>query len=66
MKSVYSAAVDRVETKWLCHKEKFRVTHSVKKVMLTVVWDIKGPINIDFIERGATVNSASDYQIFTQ
>ena len=29
---------------------------SVKKVMLTVFRDMKGPITIDFLEKGATLN----------
>ena len=33
----------------------FQVEWSVKKVMLTVFWDMKGPITIDFNEKDATV-----------
>ena len=35
--------------------EKFRVQQSVKKVMLIVFKDMKGPITIDFLEKVATV-----------
>ena len=35
---------------------KFRVQWSVKKVMLIVVWDMKGIIIIDSLEKVATIN----------
>ena len=38
--------------------KKFRTQWSVKKMMLTVFWDMKGPIISDFLEKGTTVNSA--------
>ena len=31
--------------------------------MLTVSWDIKGPMSIDSLEKDAIVNSASYYQL---
>ena len=34
-----------------------------KKTMLTVLWDMKGPITIDFLEKEATVMSASYFQL---
>ena len=40
-------------------KKKFLAQQSVKKVMLTVFWDIKESITIDILEKGATINSAS-------
>ena len=49
--------VKGVETLCLSDNEKFRVQWSEKKVMLTVM---KSSITIDFIEKGATVNSASN------
>ena len=36
------------------------------KVMLPVFWDTKGSISIDFLEKGATVNSVSYYQQLRQ
>ena len=39
--------------------KKFQAQHSVKKMMLTVFWDIKGPITIIFLKKGATINRAS-------
>ena len=36
-------------------KEKFWTQRSVKKIMLTVFWDIKEPIATDFLEEGATI-----------
>ena len=44
-------------------KNKFWVQQSVKKVMLTVFWNMKGPITL---EKGATVNSASYYHLLSQ
>ena len=38
--------------------------HSVKKVMLTVYWNIKGPIAVDFLEKGATVSLKLSPAIF--
>ena len=38
---------------------KFWVQWSVKKVMLTVFWDMKRLIPIDFLEKGETVISVS-------
>ena len=32
-------------------KKRFQVQWSVKKVMLTVFWDMKGRITIDFLEK---------------
>ena len=40
-------------------KNKFCTQQSVKKVMLTVFWYMKGPITIDFLEKCATVNNAT-------
>ena len=40
-------------------KKKFQTQQSIKNIMLTVFRDIKGHIIIDFVEKGATVNSAS-------
>ena len=47
-------------------KNKSWVPLSAKKVMLTIFWDMKGPIIIDFFEKGATVNSAFYRQFFRQ
>ena len=38
-------------------KNEFLAQPSVKKVMMTVFWDMKWPITIDFLEKDATVNS---------
>ena len=43
--------------------EKFLAQCSVKKVMLSVFWDIKGPITIDSLEKCVTVNSDSKFRI---
>ena len=47
-------------------KKKFQVQLLIKKVMLTDFWDIKGLITIDFLEKGATVKSASYCQLSRQ
>ena len=39
-------------------KKEFRSAWSIRKATLTVFWYIKGSIIIDFIVKGATVNSA--------
>lgn len=38
-------------------KKKFKSQRAVGKVMLTVFWDMKGPVTIDFLQRGTTVNA---------
>ena len=40
-------------------KEKFWMQLLVKEVMLTVFWNMKGPITIDFLEKDVKVNGAS-------
>ena len=55
-----------VEKHWLSGKEKFWVKQSVKKVMLTVFWDMKGLITINFFENGVNVNSVTYCQFFRQ
>ena len=60
-----------MEVHWLSSKEKvlgIAIQQSVKKVMLTVFLDMKGPIPIDFLEKGATVNNASygKFTLFTE
>ena len=46
--------------------KRFRVLYSVKLVILTVFWNMKGPITIVFLEKAATVNSASYFQLLRQ
>jgi len=38
--------------------EKFKTQASTGKVMLTIFWDVNGPILVHFQEKGLTVNSA--------
>ena len=51
----------RQSTKWnhtdFPVKKKFWAQLSLKKVMLTVFWEMKGLMIIDFLEKGATLNS---------
>ena len=63
-KNVYKWAcvektVHGVEIHWLSSKEKVRAQQSAMKVILIVFWNMKGPITTDFLEKDATVNSAS-------
>ena len=51
---------------WLSSKEKLITQRSEKKAMLTVFWNIKGPITVDFLEKRATFNSTPYYQILRQ
>ena len=39
--------------------KKIWVQWSVKKVILIVFWDLIGSMNMNFFEKGASVNSAS-------
>ena len=47
-------------------KKRFQLQQSVKKVMLTVFWGIKGLITIDFFEKYTNVNNASYCQLLKQ
>ncbi|XP_067929080.1 histone-lysine N-methyltransferase SETMAR-like [Watersipora subatra] len=49
-----------------CVTKRFRAQRSVKKVMLTVFWDVRGPITISFLEQGTTVNSENYCQLLQQ
>ena len=46
-------------------KKKFRAQQSVKKIMMAVFWDMKGPVIIDFLE-GTIVHCPSDCQFVRQ
>ena len=46
-------------------KKKFRARRSVKNVMCIVFRNMKGPITINFLEKGPTVNSASYYLLLS-
>ena len=48
---IYETEMIRQSMEW-----KHQVQLSVKKVMLTFFWDIKGLITIDFLEKGAARN----------
>ena len=47
-------------------KKKSQVQQSIKKVLLIVFQCMKGPISIDFLENGASVNSAFYCQLLWQ
>ena len=38
-------------------RKKFRTAPSVHKVMLTAFWDCRGPLVLDFMPRGSTINA---------
>lgn len=38
--------------------KKFKVTHSAKKLMATVFWDVRGILLVDFLPPGETINAA--------
>ena len=38
--------------------KKFKTQASTRKVMLTIYWDVNGPILVHFYEKGQTVTSA--------
>ncbi|XP_050925028.1 histone-lysine N-methyltransferase SETMAR [Lates calcarifer] len=44
----------------------FKEGRSSGKVMLTVFWDMQGPITISFLEKGSTVNSANYCELLRQ
>ena len=48
-----------MEEQCMSGKEKVPGVAVSKKVNLTVLWEMEGPITIDFLEKGATINSAS-------
>ena len=50
-----------MKTQWV--KKMFQVQWSLKKVMLTVFWDMKTSMTIDFLEKGKTLNSVSYCQV---
>ena len=47
-------------------KKKFWTHQSLKKVMRTVICDMKGPITIDFIQKGSIVYSFTYFQLLRQ
>ena len=47
-------------------KKKFKSQRSTRKVMLTVFWDMQGPITISFLEKGSFVNSANYCELLKQ
>ena len=47
-------------------KKRFWAQLWIKKIVRILFWDMKGPITIDFQEKGASVNSTSYYQLLWQ
>ena len=49
------------------HEVEIQLTLQQRKSsMLTIFWDIKGPITIDFLKNGITINSTSYWQLLRQ
>ena len=46
-----------VETSAVSCDKKFHTAPSVHKVVLTAFWDCRGPLVMDFMPRGATINA---------
>ena len=44
-------------------EKKFKSARTTGKVMMTVFWDMKGHITVDFLEKGTTMNSERYYEI---
>ena len=44
------------------HRRSGKEKNSLKKIMLTVFRDLKGPITLDFLEKDAIINSASNFK----
>ena len=61
IKSEIKKTFHGVKTHWLSSKEKVPGVADSKEVMLTAFWNMKRPITIDFLEKVATINSASDF-----
>ena len=66
LKAWAEKTVSGVETHWITCNEKVQGTAAVTKIMVTVFWDMKEPITVDFLEKGATVNSSSYCQLLEQ
>ena len=43
----------------ILQKKRFPAEQAVKKILLIVFWDMKGPITIDFLKISAIANSSS-------
>ena len=60
---MYTKTVLGEETHRLSNKEKFPVATVCKEGHDDHFWDMKEPITLDFLEKGATVNSVSNCQL---
>ena len=60
-------SIHEVETHWLSGKEKvLGEAVSTEDHAISISWDMKGPITIEFLEKGATVKSAFSCQLLRQ
>ena len=44
--------INGIEKQIFFQEKKFRIQWSEKKIMLTMFWDMKGSMTIDFLEKG--------------
>ncbi|BFY99478.1 hypothetical protein BsWGS_02518 [Bradybaena similaris] len=57
---------------WVCQyepeskRQSMEWKRSTRKVMLTIFWDMQGPITISFLEKGSSVNSANYCELLRQ
>ena len=62
----HNKTVNEMETYWLSNEEKFPVQRPVEKVILMIIWDTKGPLTIDFLEKKVLIKSAFYYEPLRQ
>ena len=46
--------------------KKFKSQQSKRKVMLTIFWDLQGPITFSFLQKGSTMSSANYRELLRQ
>ena len=65
----YTMSLNQKDNPWsgnsltLQLRKSSRHSGQLKKIMLTIFWDMKGPITTDIYEKGVTVNSVSYCQL---
>ena len=64
--SFHSGIKTRIKAREACEfttTKKFQAIASVGKVMASVFWDKRDVIHVDFLPRGATINSEYDWRV---
>ena len=62
-RALIQKTVHKVETQWVSGKEKVPGAAVSQERWTNCFFNKKGTISIDFLEKGTTINSVSDYQI---